>query len=128
MNESIERVRALAERWEAACRSRDTDRIAAHLAQEAVIWYNFQPGTEHAKADYLARLAASAATLANARYTDLRVHLHPGGFALQATLAGDTPTGALATPFLLVATVAGDKITRIDHYFDTTGVDQAGLA
>lgn len=125
---ALGRVGAVAKSWEAACRSRDNARIVDHLADDAVVWYNFQPGTEHSKAAYRDTLDASAATFSNQRYKDMRVHLHPGGFVEQATLEGDTAKGVIETPFLLIATVEGDKITRIAEYFDTTVMHKAGLA
>lgn len=123
----LERVGAVARSWDAACNARDTERIVAHLADDAVVWYNFQPQTEYGKAAYRDLLEASKATLAGRRIRDRRVHLHPGGFVEQATLEGDAPGGPVETPFLLIATVEGNVITRIAQYFDTTGLDQAGL-
>lgn len=125
---ALARVAEVARSWEAACRARDNARIVAHLAEAAVVWYNFQPGIEHSRAAYLDLLEASARTFANRRYKDLRIHLHPGGFVEQATLEGDTAAGVIETPFLLVATVEGDQITRIAEYFDTTVLQAAGLA
>jgi ketosteroid isomerase-like protein len=124
---ALERVAGVAKSWEAACRSLDNERIVDHLADHAVVWYNFQPDTEHTKAAYLGLLESSAATFSNQRYNDMRVHLHPGGFVEQATLVGDTAKGVIETPFLLVATVEGDRITRIAEYFDTTVLHKAGL-
>ena len=124
---ALDRVGAVAKSWEAACRSLDNARIVDHLADDAVVWYNFQPGTEHTKAAYLGLLESSVTTFSNQRYEDMRVHLHPGGFVEQATLVGDTAKGPIETPFLLVATVEGEKITRIAEYFDTTIMHSAGL-
>lgn len=125
---AIERVKTVAESWEAACRAHDNARIVEHLADDGVVWYNFQPDTEHPKAAYFDILESSAKTFSNQRYNDMRVHFHPGGFVEQATLVGDTANGVIETPFLLVATVEGDKITRIAEYFDTTIMHKAGLA
>lgn len=125
--DALDRVGTVARSWEAACRLGDTDRIVAHLADDAAVWYNFQPQIEHGKAAYRDMLEAGKATFANRRTTDRRVHLHPSGFVEQATLEGDTPGGVIATPFLLIATVEGDSITRIAQYFDTTVMQQAGL-
>jgi ketosteroid isomerase-like protein len=125
---ALERVGAVARKWEAACRSLDSDRIVGCLGDNAVVWYNFQPGTKHDKAAYRDILETSKRTFYNQRYTGMRVHLHPGGFVEQATLEGDTTQGVVATPFLLVATVEGDKITRVEEYFDTSIMHQAGLA
>ncbi len=124
---AVEQVRTVASSWEAACRSGDTDRIVAHLAYDAAVWYNFQPQVEHTPAAYRDLLESNKAAFANRRYKDRRVHLHPGGFVEQATLVGDTPDGVIETPFLLIATVDGDVITRIAQYFDTTVMRQAGL-
>lgn len=125
---ALDRVAAVAKSWEAACRSLDNQQIVDHLSDDAVVWYNFQPDTEHSKAAYLGILETSANTFSNQRYDDMRVHLHPGGFVEQATLAGDTAKGVIEVPFLLIATVEGDKITRIAEYFDTTIMHKAGLA
>jgi ketosteroid isomerase-like protein len=125
--DALERVKAVAESWEAACRACDNARIAGHLSDHAVVWYNFQPDIEHSRSAYFDMLETSAQTFSNQRYDDMRVHVHPGGFVEQATLAGDTAQGVIELPFLLVATVEGDKITRIDEYFDTTILHKAGL-
>ena len=125
---ALDRVRAVAESWEAACRSLDNERIVAHLSDDARVWYNFEPKVEHDPAGYRQILDTSAQTFFNQRYEDMRVHLHPGGFVEQATLTGDTDKGTVSTPFLVVATVEGDRISRIEEYFDTSIMHQAGLA
>ena len=127
MSDAIERIGAVAKSWEDACRSRDSARIVAHLADDATVWYNFESKVTHDRAAYRAILDQSAQSFRNQRYTEMRVHLHPGGFVEQATLEGDTDKGVISTPFLLVATVEGDKITHIAEYFDTTRMHQAGL-
>jgi ketosteroid isomerase-like protein len=121
----LSRVKELARSWEAACRSLDADRILSHLSQDAVVWYNFDK-KEHNREAYKAILETSAKGFRNQRYRDMRMMFHPHGFVEQATLEGDTDQGVIATPFLVVATVAGDKITRLDEYFDTTIV-RSGL-
>lgn len=125
--QALESVGAVARSWEAACQSCDTDRIVAHLSDDAAVWYNFNPQAQHTKGVYRAMLESSKTGLANRRYKDRRVHLHPGGFVEQATLEGETPGGPVETPFLLIATVEGDRITRIAQYFDTTIMHQLGL-
>jgi ketosteroid isomerase-like protein len=121
---SLDGVAAVARRWEAACRSLDSDRIIGCLTDDATVWYNFQPERRHSPVEYRAILENSKTTFYNQRYLDMRVHLHAGGFVERATLEGDTPNGVVQTPFLLVASVAGEKITRIEEYFDTTIVPQ----
>lgn len=124
---ALERVSAVAASWEAACRARDNARIVAHLTDDAVVWYNFQPDVEHPRSAYFDILESSAKTFSSQCYEDMRVHVHPGGFVEQATLSGDTAKGVIKMPFLLVATIDGDKITRIAEYFDTTVMHKAGL-
>lgn len=124
---ALDTIAAVARNWEAACRSLDSDRILACLTEDATVWYNFQPREEHSRADYRAILENSKKTFYNQRYTKMRVHLHSGGFVEQATLEGDTANGVVETPFLLVATVRGDKIARVEEYFDTTIMHQARL-
>ncbi|MDT0509712.1 hypothetical protein [Novosphingobium sp. MMS21-SN21R] len=125
---ALDAVAAVARSWEEACRALDSDRIVSHLADHAVVWFNYDPATELGKAAYRTRIEEGRATFANQRYTEMRVHLHPGGFAQQATLESDTPAGVIATPFLLIATVEGGAITRLAEYSDTTGLHRAGLA
>jgi ketosteroid isomerase-like protein len=125
---ALDSVATVARSWEAACRALDSDRIVSHLADHAVVWFNFDPATQLDKAAYRTRLDAGRETFANQRYKDMRVHLHPGGFAQQATLESDTPAGVIATPFLLIATVENGAITRIAEYSDTTALHHAGLA
>jgi ketosteroid isomerase-like protein len=123
---TLDRIAVVARAWEAACRSLDSDRIVGCLAEEATVWYNFQPDQQHSPAEYRAILEHSKKTFYNQRYINMLVHLHPGGFVEQATLKGDTPNGVVETPFLLVATVKGDKITWIEEYFDTSIVQKTG--
>jgi ketosteroid isomerase-like protein len=125
MSANLEAIGAVAKSWEAACRSRDTDRILSHLSDDGVVWYNFDP-VEHDKAAYRNILDTSKKSFRNQVYTDVRVHLHSGGFVEQATLAGETDKGVIETPFLLIATVQDDKITRIEEYFDTTIMKSLG--
>lgn len=126
--DTLESVMAVARAWEEACRSGDNARIVDLLTDDAVVWYNFQPDVHHSKAAYRAILDASDSTFTNRTYTDMRLNFHPGGFVEQATLSGDTPQGRVEIPFLLVATVAGGRISRIAEYFDSTILHQAGLA
>jgi ketosteroid isomerase-like protein len=116
----LDRVAAVAKSWEAACRSLDNARIVALLADDATVWYNFDKAKEYDRAGYRAILDTSAQGFRNQQYKDMRVHLHAGGFVEQATLVGETDKGVIETPFLLIATVRGDKISRIEEYFDTT--------
>jgi len=125
MAADISHVQAVARSWEAACRSLDNARIVAHLSDDATVWYNFDPKAEHDRDAYKAILDNSAKSFSNQRYQDMRVHFHAGGFVEQATLVGDTDRGEISTPFLLIATVKGDKITRIEEYFDTTALNAA---
>lgn len=117
--QDLSAVAAVARSWEAACRSRDNARIVSHLSDDAVVWYNFEQ-VEHDPRAYRDILDASAVGFRNQVYRDMRVHLHAGGFVEQATLVGETDKGTVEIPFLLVATVEGDRILRIDEYFDTT--------
>jgi ketosteroid isomerase-like protein len=121
---ALDGIAAVARAWEAACRSLDSDRIIGCLADDATIWYNFQPAQRHSPAEYRSILENSKKTFYNQRYIEMLVHLHPEGFVEQATLQGDTPNGLVETPFLLVATVKAGKITRIEEYFDTSIVQQ----
>lgn len=113
-------IAQIAASWEAACRAGDAPRIAAHLSHDARIWYNFAPAVEHDPDSYRAILEDSARRFRNVRYSDMRVHLHEGGFVEQATLTGETDKGPVEVPFLLVATVKDSKITRVEEYFDGT--------
>ena len=118
-NRDLSAVAAVARSWEEACRSGVTERIVAHLSDDATVWFNFEQ-VDHDRDGYRAILDASRKTFLNAGYDDFRVLTHPGGFVEQATLRGDTPSGRIETPFLLVATVTGDRISRIEEYFDST--------
>lgn len=117
----LDRVAAVAKSWEAACRSTDNERIIAHLAENATVWYNYEQ-VDHNREAYRFILDSSATIFRNQTYKDMRVHLHPDGFVEQATLVGETDKGMVETPFLLVATVRGDRIARIAEYFDTTAM------
>ncbi len=115
----------LSRRWEAACRSCVTDDIVGMLSDDAVVWYNYE-GVEHDRDAYRATLDSSRTSFRNVQYRDVRVMHHAGGFVEQATLVGDTDSGPIETPFLLIATVRDGKIARLDEYFDSTimrGVD-----
>jgi ketosteroid isomerase-like protein len=116
------RVAAVAAAWEAACRSTDPARIVDLLSPDCVIWYNFDKDRLHDRDAYRAVLEQSLSSFWDREYRDFRVHIHDGGFIEQATLAGMTSNGRVATHFLLAATVAGDRITRIEEYFDTASM------
>ena len=125
MSGGLATIKAVAESWEAVCRSTDTDRILSHISEEGTIWYNFDP-VDHGRAAYRGILDTSKQSFRNQIYKDVRVHLHSGGFVEQATLVGETDAGVVETPFLLIATVQGDRITRIEEYFDTTIMKSLG--
>jgi ketosteroid isomerase-like protein len=122
----LSRIAGIARRWEEACRSTDNTRIIDQLSQDAVVWYNFNKTVLHDRAAYRVILDEGAKGFRKQRYKDFRVHLHENGFVEQATLVGETDRGEVETPFLLVATVKGDKISRIEEYFDTTGWPKDG--
>jgi ketosteroid isomerase-like protein len=118
----VDQIASVAKAWEAACRSTDSERIVSLLADDATVWYNFDKDRVHDRAGYRAILDSSAKSFRNQQYKDMRVHLHASGFVEQATLVGETDKDIVETPFLLVATVRGDKIARIEEYFDTTAM------
>jgi ketosteroid isomerase-like protein len=125
MNWDLTQVRAVAEQWEKACRAGQSGPIVDLLSDDAVVWYNFEK-VDHDREAYRAILDASYKSFRNPQYRDFRVMHHPGGFVEQATLEGETDNGVVSTPFLIVATVKDDKITRLDEYFDSTVMRQQG--
>lgn len=113
----IAAMQAIAADWQAACASFDTDRIVGLLADDALVWFNFER-VEHDRAGYRAMLERGGQVLADRRYEEVRIHLHPGGFVEQATLVGHTADGETRVPFLLVATVRDGRISRLEEYLD----------
>jgi ketosteroid isomerase-like protein len=116
----VDQIASLAKAWEAACRSTDNERIVSLLADDATVWYNFDNARVHDRAGYRAILDSSAKSFRNQQYKDMRVYLHASGFVEQATLMGETDKGTIEVPFLLVATVRGERIARIEEYFDSS--------
>src|SRR5262249_18803533 len=121
---ATEAVRKVARRWAKACRAGDSSAIVALLADNAVVWYNFER-IEHDRAAYKAILDEGYKTHRNPRYYDFRMSVHPGGFVEQATLLCDTDDGPVSSPFCLIAAVEGGMIARIDEYFDRS-LDRRG--
>jgi ketosteroid isomerase-like protein len=118
----LERIRAVALSWEAACRSADNSRIIAHLSENARVWYNFDKTKWNSRVEYKAILDESAKTFWNRKYKNIRIRVHAQGFVEQATITGITQNGIRTKSFLLIAKVEGSKIISIEEYFDTTDV------
>jgi ketosteroid isomerase-like protein len=108
----------LAAQWEKACRAGDAEAITALVAEDAVIWFNYQ-NKELDRAAYRALLDEGYRNFRNTKYHDFRVMLHENGFVEQATLESECDAGKISAPFLLITTVKNGKITRIDEYFDS---------
>lgn len=110
---------AIADAFSAAIKSRSEARLAAVYADDAVIWNNATQ-KDMSKAENVAILGQVFRISSELEYVDIRRHRIEDGFVQMHKLVG-TFTDGVRMPDLaacLVVKTRGDRIVRIDEYFD----------
>jgi ketosteroid isomerase-like protein len=115
-------IRSLATRLFDSIENGDVDGVAACYGPDLVVWHNFD-GLEQSRADNLKTLAGLIERISERRYQDRRLSVFDGGFVQQHVLTGVRRDGVrVSLPGVLVGTVRGGKIARLDEYLDSAHV------
>lgn len=114
---SVEDVRNVAERWLPAFLA--GERADASLyADRVVTWHNI--GEHETVLEAPPSAARARRAIPDLHHEDVRLHVHDGGFVLQATAVGTAPDGtAIRVPSCLVVTVEDGRIARFEEYADS---------
>jgi ketosteroid isomerase-like protein len=119
MDERGGEMRALAERFFAAIEAGDIDAVQAMYAPDAVVWHNYDDAEQTVEQN-LAVLRWIAANFRGFRYEGRHCQATATGFVEQHVTRGRTANGTeFSFPACIVATVAGNKVARIDKYLDS---------
>jgi len=109
----------VAERLFAAITAGDIDAVRDVYASDAVIWHNYD-GVSQTVEENLRVLTWVTRTLTALRYESVRRRATADGFVQQHVMRGTTASGqVLELPACIVCTVSGDRIARLDEYFDS---------
>ena len=112
----------LADRLFLAIEAGDLEAVTGCYDPGIVVWTNVD-GREQDLTRSLRVLGWLCSRLEARHYDVVRRELIPGGFLQEHVLRGTAPDGtAVAMPACIIATVEGDKITRMHEYLDPAGV------
>ena len=110
----------VAARFFAAIEVGNVDEIAAIYADDVVVWHS-NDGIDQPKEQNLRVLDWLVRNTTSREYRAIRRHEIDGGFVQQHELHVELPDGRTADlPACIVATMSGERITRIDEYIDST--------
>jgi ketosteroid isomerase-like protein len=113
---------ALADRFFDSIERADFQALSTTYTADTVIWHNADD-KEKILAEYVPSLAAVRGSAGSFKYTKVRHIDLEHGFVRQMRVDGTNKSGEpfhLAT--CLVCTVRGEKLERIDEYYDSMGV------
>jgi ketosteroid isomerase-like protein len=114
--ESIDR---LASRFFAAVEAADAKTLDEIYTPDAVIWHNYD-NYEQPRGDNLAMLAQFSTMFKSFKYTEVQRRFFDHGFVQQHVARGVKADGKPFDLFAcMVVAIRGDKIARIDEYFDS---------
>lgn len=105
--------------WATVSEEHNVDKFATILAEDFVMWYNFDD-IERTRAEFLATLRSAHAIFQNQVNAKKRVTVTTQGFVVQATLEGILDGKQISAPYCLIAIVRDGKVVRGDEYFDTS--------
>jgi ketosteroid isomerase-like protein len=109
----------LADRFFAAIEAVDTKALDSIYTDDAVVWHNYD-NLEQPRAANIAMLSAFPKMFKSFKYVKIRRAFFDGGFVQQHVCSGIKADGhAFEVPNCMVVTVRGDRIARIDDYFDS---------
>jgi ketosteroid isomerase-like protein len=117
-------ARDVAGRWQAAWGSADLARIGELLADDCIVWRNYEQ-VEHPKNAYLSMLAGDHKAVSGLRHGQLQLLVHADGFVEQAMLEGQAAAGPLSAPVCRITRLKDGKISRIDEYYDSPTLEGA---
>lgn len=109
----------LANRWQNISSARDVKALTKILHADAVIWSAVDKQSRTLE-QYAAKATVHGLFQAHAVMKDFRTLYQPNGFVLMATMERATADGLVDTPFCVVAEIVGDRIMRLEEYWDAT--------
>ncbi|WP_257549468.1 nuclear transport factor 2 family protein [Sphingopyxis sp. DBS4] len=117
-----EQIAAVAERFFGAVEAGDASTVEACYDPAVVIWHGHTRQAQDRAAN-VATLTQFIALTRERRYTDRKIHVFDGGFVQQHLLVAIANGGArLELPAALICAVTGNRITRLEEYFDNSAV------
>lgn len=109
---------AAAEWMTSAMTAMDAERFTSIYADDARVWHSVSR-TEQSKAENTAFLTATMQQFTSMEYRDIRRTLTERGIVQQHVLLAVMKDGtSIEVPACLVIAMRGDKISRIDEYFN----------
>jgi ketosteroid isomerase-like protein len=109
----------LADKFFSAIERVDGKAIDEIYTPDAVVWHNYD-NIPQSRADNMAMLARFPQMFQSFKYTDIRRSFYSGGFVQQHVARGTKTNGKHFDLFAcMIITVRGNKIARIDEYFDS---------
>jgi ketosteroid isomerase-like protein len=116
------RVGAVADRFFGAVEAGDAATVEDCYDPAVVIWHGHTRQAQD-RAAHVATLTQFIALTRERRYTDRKIRFFDGGFVQQHLLVAIANGGGrLELPAALICEVAGDRITRLEEYFDNSAV------
>lgn len=119
---------ALVERYNAAWLARDLEGMAEFLGDDLVLWHN-HIGREFGKAEMLGFVGDALKVLTSVEFRNARRTATEHGCIQQHDLWCEMADGAIVdnAPQVIVYTVSGDRIRRIEEYIDGPALAVTGI-
>ncbi len=115
-------IAAVVSRFFGAVEAGDAATVEDCYDPGVVIWHGHTRVAQD-RATNVATLAQFIALTRERRYTDRKVRFFPGGFVQQHLLVAISSGGArLELPAALICEVSGNRITKLEEYFDNSAV------
>jgi ketosteroid isomerase-like protein len=109
----------VANRFFAAIEAADCKALDEIYTADAVVWHNYD-NVEQSRDANIAMLAKFPEMFKSFRYANIRREFFDGGFVQQHVCKGVKVSGEpFEVPNCMVVTMRGEKIARIDDYFDS---------
>ena len=110
-------VLQLADAFFAAVASGDIDAVSSFYRDDVTVWHNYDE-IDQTKAENLATLGSIPERYDSFGYAEARVVALPDGFIRQHVIQASRGGKDARVPAILRVFVDGDKIHRIEEYFD----------
>jgi ketosteroid isomerase-like protein len=104
--------------WATISEEHNTDKFSKLLADDFVMWYNFDPN-DRTRDEFIETLKGAHAIFEDQVNENTRITPTADGFVLQATMRGKLDGQEISSPYCLVAKMRDGLVVRGDEYFDT---------
>jgi ketosteroid isomerase-like protein len=112
-------INRLADRFFKAIEEADAAALDAIYTKDAVVWHNYDD-VEQPRDDNIAMLKTFPQMFRSFKYDRIRREFFDGGFVQQHVCTGVKSDGTpFSVPNCMVVTVRGERIARINDYFDS---------